>query len=308
VTEQHAARLIIRAPGTPDVVYPLDLPVVRIGRSPAPQNDLVLTDGSVSRQHARLYCDRLPHRLQDVGSSNGTAINDLPLPVNELRPLSNGDIISIGPFRLVYSMLTEPSPASPVPEKPAADVLGSRTAKAPQPPPPAESPPTPSATPERWVGMPERSSRWLQYLPPIYAEDGFLGRFLLIFEDLAGPFEQAVSHFELYLDPETCPPDFLPLLADWLGMDLAERWPLAVKRQLVKHGAWLHRARGTVPGLRRHLEICTGGQVQIEENVVQPHTFVVHVTGATRPADVPLIESVIRQHCPAHVGYTLRID
>ena len=50
------------------------------------------------RYHARLYCDRLPHRVQDVGSSNGmrsTICRCCPT----MHPLADGDVIGIGPFR-----------------------------------------------------------------------------------------------------------------------------------------------------------------------------------------------------------------
>jgi len=321
VAEPTVARLIVHAPDAPEMVFPLVLPIVRIGRSPAPQNDLVLVDGAVSRSHARIFCDHTPFRLQDTGSSNGTALNDLPLSPNEMHPLADGDIIAIGPFRLTY--LAAPEPEEELESEPVVARIEKRDAEseptvepALRPPasPPAEAPPpTPPRDlprgmadgPTRWLGMPADASRWLQYLPPIYAEDEFLGRFLLVFEDLLGPVEQIVAHFDLFLDPETCPEPFLPLLAHWLGVDLAERWPTAVKRQLVKHGAWLHRARGTLPGLRRHLEICSGGQVTIRENVDRPHTLAVRISSAERLLDRPLVEAIIRHHCPAHVGYTI---
>lgn len=305
MTEQPVARLLIRAPDVPESVYPLTLPVVRIGRSPAPQNDLVLPDAAVSRAHARIYCDRLPYRLQDVGSSNGTALNGRPVPPNELLPLRDGDVIAIGSFRLTLVAAPEPTPPSSEPEMPVSE----RPEPSAVPPsPPTTLPPHSPSAAERWVGMPSQESRWLQYLPPIYAEDDFLGRYLLIPEDLLGPIEQIIAHFDLFLDPETCPEDWLRPLADWLGLEIAERWPLAVRRQLVKHGAWLLRTRGTVPGLRRHLELCTAGQIEIRENASQPHTFAVYVRGLTQQPDLSLIEGVIQHHCPAHVGYTLHIE
>lgn len=312
MAEPTVARLIVRAPDAPETVFALLLPIVRIGRSPAPQNDLVLADGAVSRSHARIFCDHTPFRLQDTGSSNGTALNDLPLSPNEMHPLADGDVIAIGPFRLTYLAAPEPEeepesePAEPEQAaEPPQRRPASPPAEMPPPAPPRDLPRRLAACPARWPGMPADASRWLQYLPPIYAEDEFLGRFLLVFEDLLGPVEQVVAHFDLFLDPETCPEPFLPLLAHWLGIDLAERWPTTVKRQLVKHGAWLHRARGTLPGLRRHLEICSGGQVAIRENVDRPHTLAVRISGAERLLDRPLVEAIIRHHCPAHVGYII---
>ncbi len=316
MAEPTGARLIVHAPDAPDLVYGLDQPVVRIGRNPAPQNDLVLPHSAVSRYHARLYCDRLPHRVQDVGSSNGTALNDLPLPPNEMHPLADGDVIGIGPFRLTYVAAPEPESKAavvvePAPGRPMGALTQASAAEAPAGGQPPTPPPEVAARPpeaEPWPGMPTDASRWLLYLPPLYAEDAFLGRYLLLFEDMLSAPEQTISHFDLFLDPETCPEHLVPMLAQWLGVEVAERWPLPVKRQLVKHGAWLHRARGTRPGLRRHLEICTGGTVAIEENVERPHTIVVRIAAPQEEIDLPLLAEVIGYHCPAHVGYTLRID
>lgn len=310
------ARLIIRMPDGPDVVFALAQPVVRIGRNPAPQNDLVLPHSAVSRYHARIYCDRLPYRVQDVGSSNGTALNDAPVAPNEMWPLTDGDIIGIGPFRLTYVAPRESDQAlaiEPPVARAEAEIAAGGQAM-PGTPGGAEPPIPPSqgqrvlSEPPPWLGMPTDTSRWLQHLPPLYAEEGFLGRYLLLFEDLLGPAEQAIAHFDLFLDPETCPDDMVPLLAQWLGVEVAERWPLAVKRQLVKHGAWLHRARGTLPGLKRHLEICTGGAAEISENDERPHTIVVRIAAPQETIDRPLLSEVIRYHCPAHVGFALRID
>ena len=61
--------------------------------------------------------------------------------------------------------------------------------------------------------MPLDRGRWLQYLPYMYSEHPFLGRYLLIFEDLFGPLDQAIGHFALFLDPRTAPESFLGVLA-----------------------------------------------------------------------------------------------
>ena len=228
MTESLGGKLHITSPDEPERGYPLDQPVVRIGRAPAPENDLALSHGWVSRTHARIFCDRLPYRIQDMRSSNGTSINDEPLPPGEVRPLKDGDVIAIATFRLRYEAPPEPKEAEPPPAKEeAVEKLQVRTKPRPKaavPPtrPPSEEELAEPAGPERWVGMPERASRWLRYLPPIYGDDEFLGRFLLIFEDLLGPVQQMVNHFDLFLDPNTSPETFLPWLNDWLAQIVDE--------------------------------------------------------------------------------------
>ncbi len=69
-----------------------------IGRDP--QADLHLPSPVVSWRHARL--DRAPggHVLHDLGSTNGTFVNGQRL--TQPHPLQRGDVVQIGPFRLVY--------------------------------------------------------------------------------------------------------------------------------------------------------------------------------------------------------------
>jgi pSer/pThr/pTyr-binding forkhead associated (FHA) protein len=63
-----------------------------LGRSP--EADLVLADDTVSRHHAVLRGDREALEIEDLGSSNGTAINGNPM-VGALT-LLDGDLVSFG--------------------------------------------------------------------------------------------------------------------------------------------------------------------------------------------------------------------
>jgi diguanylate cyclase (GGDEF)-like protein len=63
----------------------------QIGRSA--RNDLALDQESISRHHARITFDGTEYWVQDLGSTNGTYVNDEP--VREQR-LADGDQIRIG--------------------------------------------------------------------------------------------------------------------------------------------------------------------------------------------------------------------
>jgi hypothetical protein len=70
----------------------------RIGRSPItigrlPENDIVVSDPGASREHARVRFDGERFVLSDLGSTNGTLVNDDPAAE---RALENGDRITIG--------------------------------------------------------------------------------------------------------------------------------------------------------------------------------------------------------------------
>lgn len=82
------------------VIYGLDLgrkydltqPELVIGRSS--KADISLDQESVSRNHARITNTTKGVRIQDLGSTNGTFINDDP--VEGERELRNGDLVKIG--------------------------------------------------------------------------------------------------------------------------------------------------------------------------------------------------------------------
>ncbi len=62
------------------------------------ENTIVLRDGSASTTHARLRRENGVWWLEDLGSGNGTMLNELPL--SKPTPLAEGDIIGIGSLRL----------------------------------------------------------------------------------------------------------------------------------------------------------------------------------------------------------------
>ena len=77
------------------VTVPVEGPVV-IGRSPGA--DIVIGDDFVSARHARVTPAGTDAIAEDLGSTNGTLLNGLPLSVpTTLRP---GDTIDIGAVRL----------------------------------------------------------------------------------------------------------------------------------------------------------------------------------------------------------------
>lgn len=79
---------------------------LRIGRQP--DNDLVLSDSSVSRKHALLIVNKNSVLVRDLGSMNGVKIDGQPLAQGIAR---NGQIISIGEIscKINFSPLPDPS-------------------------------------------------------------------------------------------------------------------------------------------------------------------------------------------------------
>jgi len=85
----------------------LDRPVTRIGRE-AETNEIVLSDGWVSRQHTQLVLEDGRARLEDRGSRNGCLLNSQPV---ENSDLSDGDLIQIG--QAIFKYLDSDSEEGP---------------------------------------------------------------------------------------------------------------------------------------------------------------------------------------------------
>lgn len=75
----------------------LERPQITLGR--ARDNDVILEDPRVSRNHARIVLRYGQFLLQDLGSTYGTQVNGRPVQECILRP---GDCLTLGGVELVY--------------------------------------------------------------------------------------------------------------------------------------------------------------------------------------------------------------
>ncbi|ACL75866.1 tail protein [Ruminiclostridium cellulolyticum] len=151
------------------------------------------------------------------------------------------------------------------------------------------------------------SSKYTQYLPRIFQtgnnKDGdFLGRLLKSFEQiLSGKtemqetrgIEEILDDFDMYLDPDQTPPQFLEWLAGWVALDLEDGieffgaedtagknanqvqiLPLpekrtSVNREMIGAIVQLYKKRGTCDGLLEYLQLYTGEETTISINEFQ---------------------------------------
>jgi hypothetical protein len=93
--------------------FELKHPLVRIGRRL--DNDLVLDDPHVSREHFRLIARNHRYLLEDVGSTAGTSVNGKQVREHFLRP---GDVISVASIDLIYGEDTGGPPSVTPPYHP----------------------------------------------------------------------------------------------------------------------------------------------------------------------------------------------
>jgi phage tail-like protein len=179
-------------------------------------------------------------------------------------------------------------------------------------------------------------SSLLQYLPAIYREEPFLGRFLLAFEKLlfgrddgvsaAGAvppaLEQTIAGIASYFvprdtdhaPPRQTPDNFLPWLASWTAFSLRADLDLTQQRAFIAKIIPLYRTRGTKRNLEELLQIFTIGTPTVEEIPDgAPHRFSVRVslhgsTTAVIQRQIAITRALIDLEKPAHTHCDLRWD
>ena len=91
--------------------HPLDSQGTRIGR--AVENDIVIVSKRVSREHARIWREGRYWYLEDLGSTNGTFLNDER--VQGEQRLRDGDLVVIGEARLAFNDPDTTTAETPLP-------------------------------------------------------------------------------------------------------------------------------------------------------------------------------------------------
>jgi len=79
---------------------PLDRELLTVGRDA--DCEVALSHRSVSRRHARLDMRSATTAVRDLGSTNGTRLNDVPLGPHEDATLRSGDLLQLGGVILKY--------------------------------------------------------------------------------------------------------------------------------------------------------------------------------------------------------------
>jgi pSer/pThr/pTyr-binding forkhead associated (FHA) protein len=97
VIPPDVASLVVRSGPQAGDRFDLHGRVTRLGRHP--DSEISLDDISVSRRHAEIECQESEYVLRDMGSMNGTYVNQRRV---DSVVLAQGDEILIGRFRLIF--------------------------------------------------------------------------------------------------------------------------------------------------------------------------------------------------------------
>lgn len=99
ISDTHAGNglLVVRSGDQTGERFALDDKIVSIGRHP--ECTIYLDDVTVSRRHAEVHQVGGAYVVRDLGSLNGTYVNQERV---EERQLGHGDELQIGKFRMVF--------------------------------------------------------------------------------------------------------------------------------------------------------------------------------------------------------------
>lgn len=185
------------------------------------------------------------------------------------------------------------------------------------------------------------ASSLLDYLPPVFSEDPFLGRFLLAFESIllkrladeeAQPgkgLEETIAGIHNYFDAQNTPEEFLEWLSNWVVFSLRADWKPEQKRDFLAQAINLYGKRGTKEYLEQVIRIYSKSTPEIIETPdalfmvgrakvgadtwisdAKPYHFTLKVTiPETTLTEIVRQEEIVRAlaeaHKPAHATYEL---
>ncbi|MBE2225451.1 MAG: FHA domain-containing protein [Anaerolineae bacterium] len=146
--DRPTAHLVVQKGPQPNQTFDLYQDQLTIGRSSV--NDVAITDPEISRKHARLVKQGTDYAIEDLGSTNGTFVNNRRIV--GLTPLHDGDIIEFGEaIQLLYeaeSTLPVELPAPPLPQSKPAAAMPSKTEREAAPPAVKQTPAAPKFAPQ----------------------------------------------------------------------------------------------------------------------------------------------------------------
>lgn len=95
--------------------------------------------------------------------------------------------------------------------------------------------------------------------------NGFLSRFLAVFETLFLEMQEKINGISNYFDPETVESEFLSWLAGFTGCPDMTDWPEKKQREWIQRSFMFYQKKGTLQGMAEVLQLFTGTRPGIVE-------------------------------------------
>ena len=290
--------------------------------------DIQLNSPRLRLAHARFEVSDEGVLLYSLHPRNRILVNGTPIEAAQPTLLKVGDVLEMDWFTLTLGQVAVQEEEWPELDRGAEESAegdvdegimslhagwtaqpgGRGSGEPPLPPMPeflrSAPPPPPDYSTIMPPGLGRYSVRYLDYLPSIYHTD-FTSRFMALFEAILMPVGWNVDNFDLFLNANTAPPEFIDWLANWFGFAFDETWSLEKRRMVLNESNKLLARKGTKWALHRILEIYLGEPAEIIEANQPANTFTVRIPLRERDVKRPLIEQLIETHKPAHTNYIL---
>ncbi|MEW5827401.1 MAG: FHA domain-containing protein [Chloroflexota bacterium] len=128
-------QLVMRAGPNPGTTFGIEGEQMTIGRDST--NTIVINDAEVSRRHARLTLQGGKYLIEDLGSTNGTFVNNIRLSGPHV--LKSGELISLGEqITLVFEVLSFDPNATMMSQPPRPTMMGAQPVSRPTPSQPSQ--------------------------------------------------------------------------------------------------------------------------------------------------------------------------
>lgn len=253
--------LKIKQPKKSVVEYELQPGPNTIGREPREgrPTELVLDNLEVSADHAVITAVATGCYITDLGSQNGTWLNDAQLEPQRSRMLRSGDRLKIGKFEIRYehAVTSKPEWSASIPITPPEVAARQWAAPAQQ----YTSPPIGPAfhsTHRQLPKLAHEASEYMQYLPTLFHGSNLINDLLLTCEAGWQPIEEIADALHYYTDPRIAPERLLPWIASWFDITLDQNWTIEQQRKVIAGSIELLPWRGTRRGLSQWIELLTG--------------------------------------------------
>lgn len=140
----------------------------------------------------------------------------------------------------------------------------------------------------KMITLQAASNNPIRHLPAIYQDNDFLRHYLMIFQHIQNETAITLDNLDNVLRPMETPASFLPVLANWFGVDYGLLGDEATARRVLQYVIPLYKYRGTKRGMQALLYLVSGIMPEIIEGRLPFEAL--HISEETEITD-PILDS-----------------